>query len=256
MTATTTPWDYSALAPHYELRAAYADQALDALLTRCDVAPGAAAVDIGAGTGRLTRWLARRGHPVDAVEPCAPMRTIGSALCAGLPVRWHARDGIATGLGRGCAGLVSYGSSFNVLSPQPAIDEALRLLGGSGKVLLVWNHRDLSDPVQQIVESLIRAALPAYVTGSRRADPMPDWRHHAQVLAVDVIEAPLLAEQTLSDFVAGFRAHATLVRQIGDGLDALLADMQRTLAPACPDGTLRVPFHTRAWCLTVTQTCN
>lgn len=256
MMTTAPAWDYSALAPYYELRADYAWSALEHLLSRNAVSNAAHAVDIGAGTGRLTRWLAQRGQRVEAIEPCTPMRQIGSQLCAGLPVRWHAREGEDTGLASASARLISYGSSFNVLDPEAAIDEALRLLGGSGQVLLVWNHRDVGEPLQARVEGLIRAAVPDYATGSRRADPLPTWRRHAHVVKADYVEAALVAEQTLADFIAGFRAHATLIRQIGSGLEALLTGMQRALAPDCPDGLVRVPFYTRAWCLSVARPCS
>jgi SAM-dependent methyltransferase len=46
------------------------------------------ACDIGAGSGRDARWLARRGWEVIAVEPAAALRAHGERASAGLPINW------------------------------------------------------------------------------------------------------------------------------------------------------------------------
>ena len=253
--SATPDWDYSDLAEFYELRAPYATAALSELAREAAVPRNVHAVDIGAGTGRLTRWLGAEGHSVDAIEPCAPMRRIGQSLSASMPVRWHANEGTKTGLATGSAQLVSYGSSFNVLGAKAAIDEALRLMGGVGHVLLVWNHRDLSDDLQIAVEALIQRHIPSYSRGARREDPSPIWAEHAELRSVHRCEASLQVRQPLVDFVNGFRAHGTLIRQLGSELDALLDEIYRMLAPSCAQGQIEVPFHTRAWCLKVASRC-
>ncbi|GMU43480.1 MAG: hypothetical protein AMXMBFR25_14660 [Lysobacterales bacterium] len=242
------PWDYAALAPHYELRADYCADTVCDLLDACGVARLAPAVDIGAGTGRLTRLLLARGHRVEAVEPCAPMRAIGIGLTRGA-VRWHAADGAATGLPAGSAALVAFGSSFNVLAPAAAIAETLRLLGGRGHALLLWNHRDFDDPLQARVEALLRARAPTYRGGRRREDPLPDWRASGALRGVRRAQGRLRVRQPLARFVEGFRAHGTLLRHLVGPLDELLAALHTALAPDCADGHIEVPFDTRAWCL-------
>ncbi len=251
---TTIDWDYSELAPWYELRAPYATAALEHLLRDCGIATDSHVVEIGAGTGRLTRWLSARGKRVDAIEPCGPMREIGIAL-APPAVRWHDGTGTATGLDDGCAQLVAYGSSFNVLEPHAAIAEALRLLGDDGHVLLLYNHRALDDELQARTEALFRAHIPTYSGGSRRQDPLPAWAAHARVSAVREGAERIRVRQPLRDFVDGFRAHGTLIRQLGDGLDALLQRLHDALAADCADGIIEVPFDTRAWCFKVAPPC-
>lgn len=239
-------WDYSTMAAHYEKRAPYAESALDELLNAACVCPAARVVDIGAGTGRLTRWLTARGHLVDAIEPCGEMRAIGQSLSAA--ARWHASEGCATGLADCCAALVSYGSSFNVLPADAAIREARRLLGDQGHVLLLWNHRDLADPLQADIEALIHAHVPGYVLGSRRTDPLPAWQKYARIGEVRQCAAPLLTRQSVADFVEGFRAHGTLIRQAGERFPSVLKALASYLSERCPDGWIDVPLHTRAWC--------
>lgn len=82
------PW-YDAHAP--ELARSY--EAIDAAqlhgwLSDLLPEPGAAALDVGAGTGRDAAWLASLGFDVVAVEPSAAMRAQASALHPDAAVRW------------------------------------------------------------------------------------------------------------------------------------------------------------------------
>ncbi|MEN9315691.1 MAG: hypothetical protein RIS35_2084 [Pseudomonadota bacterium] len=52
--------------------------------------PGAAALDVGAGTGRDAAWLESLGFEVVAVEPSAAMRAQATALHPDATVRWIA----------------------------------------------------------------------------------------------------------------------------------------------------------------------
>lgn len=238
-------WDYGALARYYDLRADYEHGAIAEALDFAHLPPGAVAVDIGAGTGKLTRHLLALGYRTFAIEPCAEMRAIGASVAS---ARWLASDGCSTGLPDASAQLVSYGSSFNVLPSAAAVAEAVRLLG-AGHVLIVYNHRDLSDPLQMRIEALVRQHAPSFDAGARRASPLAPWgpvmRAHRYAVR------RLVTTQSTADFVAGFRAHATLIRQL-PRFEDFLADL-RTLLDRETDGMVTVPFHTRTWCLQVAR---
>src|SRR4051812_45340436 len=112
---TTTEWDYSSLAAHYDQRAEYAADAIDHFLEALGLSAGDAVGDIGAGTGKLARPMAQRGIIVHAVEPNDEMRARGISNTERLPVSW--RDGIGehTGLADRSMRAVTFGSSFNVV---------------------------------------------------------------------------------------------------------------------------------------------
>lgn len=243
MSAVALEWDYTRLAPHYERRAPYAaDTVAHAVALG---APGAGrAADIGAGTGRFARLLHAAGYTVDAVEPNAAMRAQGQSL-GPVDLRWHAHAAPATGLPDAAFDLVSFASSFNVVATQGALDEAARLLRPGGALLVLWNHRRLDDPVQAAVEAAIRRLLPHFAPGSRREDPAPAIAAHAAFEAPRHVALPLVHATTVADFVDGFRAHATLLRQCAPALlPRVLAAIGEAAGGA---GPLDVPFETRLW---------
>jgi SAM-dependent methyltransferase len=101
-----------------------------------------AAVDVGAGTGISTRALAEAGARVIAIEPNADMRAF--AVASGLDAR--AGTATATGLRDGCADLVASFQAFHWFANADALREFRRLLRPGGRVALVWNERNKTDP--------------------------------------------------------------------------------------------------------------
>src|SRR5262249_39662778 len=117
---------------------------LDFLATN-RLAPGAAIVDVGSGTGISSRWLASRGWSVVGVEPNEEMRREAEAQ-GGPRVGYQAGTGEQTGLPDGCADAVVCCQAFHWFEPTAALGEFERILKSGGWVCLIWNERDPADP--------------------------------------------------------------------------------------------------------------
>jgi SAM-dependent methyltransferase len=101
-------------------------------------------VDLGAGTGKLTRALVALGHRVVAVEPLEEMRAELEAAVAGA----HAVAGSAEAmpLPDGAADVVASAQAFHWFDHDDALPEIARVLRPGGRIALVWNSRDDRDP--------------------------------------------------------------------------------------------------------------
>jgi SAM-dependent methyltransferase len=142
---------YARSAEEYERgRPGYPPAAVDFLAARLRLGPGRTVVDLAAGTGKLTRPLLTTGAEVVAVEPVAEMR-------AALPAGARALDGTAeeVPLSTGSADAVTVAQAFHWFDGDAALAEIHRVLRPDGRLALVWNRRQMDDPLNQAIEEMI-----------------------------------------------------------------------------------------------------
>ena len=236
-------WDYSDRAATYEHRADYASIAIERLLRHLRCPHAARAVDIGAGTGKLTRPLLAAGLNVLAVERNESMRNVAVQIPLNRNAKWICGQAEQLPLKSNVFDLACFGSSFNVVDPTRALSEVSRVLAGDGLLALVWNHRDFNDPLQALVESLIRAHLPNFAHGSRRDDPVARVLERKQFVAIDSFRTAFEFVTTHAHYVAAWRSHATLARAAGSKLETIIEH----IANLVPSGELLVPFSAAVW---------
>jgi SAM-dependent methyltransferase len=101
-------------------------------------------VDLGAGTGILTRVIQRLGHDVVPVEPDDAMRTRLARSTPGVtPLAGSAEE---IPLPAGSVDAVVAGQAYHWFDPEPAHREIARVLKSGGVFAPVWNIRDEKEP--------------------------------------------------------------------------------------------------------------
>lgn len=239
-------WDYTALADAYLSRPQYAASVVDTVIDRTGIIQADLVADIGAGTGNLTTLFLERGYHVDAVEPNNAMREHGVAATRrfGSAVRWTDARAERTTLPRGAYALVTFGSSFNVVDTSAALEETANLLCPRGWFMCCWNHRDLTDPLQQRVEETILRHLPGYEKGVRAQDQSEVIANSRLFEPAQAITGRVMHRIKAVDWVNAWRSHATLLRQAGEGLEPIVKDIAATLGDAA---LIDVPYITKCW---------
>jgi SAM-dependent methyltransferase len=158
---------FASAADLYErARPSYPQDAIDWLVAQTEMGTGSTVVDLGAGTGKLTRLLLPTGARVIAVEPIAEMR----AHIVGADVLDGTAEAIP--LPDGSADVVTVAQALHWFDLDRALPEIHRVLREDGSLVLLWNMRDLDDPVQRGVEELlgpIRKDVPGQILGTWRA---------------------------------------------------------------------------------------
>jgi SAM-dependent methyltransferase len=136
---------FAEVAGAYErARPTYPEEAVRWLLgdEPCDV------LDLGAGTGKLTRVLAALGHRVTAVEPLAAMRAELEAAVPGVVVVSGNAESLP--LEDASVDAVACAQSFHWFDHAVALPEIARVLRPGGRLALVWNSRD--DRVEWVAQ--------------------------------------------------------------------------------------------------------
>lgn len=97
-------------------------------------------LDLGAGTGKLTRALVEHDHQVVAVDPAETMLQLLSASLPGVDTRVGAGEAIP--LPDSAVDAVVVGQAWHWMDAQATGAELLRVVRPGGRIGLVWNVLD------------------------------------------------------------------------------------------------------------------
>jgi len=139
-------------------RPEYPPEAVAWLAEKLDLGENRTVLDLGAGTGKLTRALLRTGARVIAVEPGDAMR---AELVRALPEA-EALRGAAEHIPLPGASVdaITVGQAFHWFRHEEALPELYRVLRPGGRIGLLWNMRDQESPLQHVVNEVIASLVP------------------------------------------------------------------------------------------------
>lgn len=242
-----TEWDYTKLAEAYLKRPSYAEDAFDELVARSGARFGSSACDVGAGTGRVSVALARRGLSVVAVEPNRSMAGQGIRQTAHLPhICWVEATAENTGQPSETFDVVIFGSSFNVTDRIQALRESARIMRPTGWFVCLFNYRDLRDPIQCKVQGIIEQMVPDFSHGSRREDQTTFINASRLFRLVEVFERSVRHRMRRDEYVEAWSSHCTLKRQAGERFVKVVEAIDHWLREAGLE-VFEVPYRTRVW---------
>jgi SAM-dependent methyltransferase len=159
----------SAAGAYVRGRPSYPPAAIEWLAGHCALGPGATVVDVAAGTGKLTELLVGQGGTVIAVEPVAGMRAALTEVLPGVTALSGTADALP--LPPGSADTIAIGQAYHWFAGETALAEFARVLRSDGRLALLWNARDLAQPlwreVSRIIEPL-RDGTPEHGNGRWR----------------------------------------------------------------------------------------
>jgi SAM-dependent methyltransferase len=176
---------------------------------------GARVLDVGAGTGKLTRGLVALGLDVVAVEPGAAML---DQLRLAVPAA-EAHEGSAESIPLADASLdaVFAGQAYHWFDRERALPELRRVLRPGGGVALLWNWWDERDPLQRELGVLVGYA--GHDPYREEELPRPPW---FEEVGRTVVESQL---ESSPDELVGYLATASgfLVAEASERREGLQA---------------------------------
>ena len=242
---------FDAWASEYErYRPGYPDALFEHIAQRLELPELAQVADLGAGTGKAARAMARRGWRVTAVEPGGPMLDELRAQAAreGLVLEARVGSAEATGLADASVDLETAAQSFHWFDKEAAVPEMARIVRPGGGAAVFWNSRadDRSAFLAAYTELLARYVPEEHLDRQR---PTEIFDTRGQLAAGgwfdvdDSVQVSHVIEMRVTDFI-GLAFTASYVRMFatGSAVQALRSDLQALLAEHARDGLISVPY--------------
>ncbi len=143
-------------------------------------------VDLGAGTGALTRLLIGRADEVVAIEPDDRMRSV---LIGEVPgIRALLGHGESMPLPDGCAQAVVASSSWHWMDPVPTLREVGRILAPGGILGALWTGPDPEGPFMVQTRTVLAAQAEGRIEDSLGDDKAaPQSREFTSLVLGDAL---------------------------------------------------------------------
>jgi SAM-dependent methyltransferase len=239
---------FGAIAADYDrLRPAPPDAAVDWLVPAgCEVA-----VDLAAGTGLLTRALARRVRQVIAVEPDERMAAVLRARSPGVQVL--PGTGEAIPMPAASADGVFVSSAWHWMDPAQAVPQIARVLRDGGRFGLIWTSRDRTVAWVRELNQLRMPSDPAADAGPARRYRDAAGRREINLPAPEQFSKastesfPFQQTTTISDLVDSLATYSGVITASPQDRAASLGRIRAALELRFP-GATQIDVPMRSWC--------
>lgn len=206
----------------------------------CVPDPGSDVVDIGAGTGKLTRALVAAGHRVVAIEPSTVMREALTQTLPDVPVCHASAE--ATGLADRSVDVATFAQSWHWVDVERASAELERIVRPGGYVSMLWTMLDDSVPWVERVQAAMHGTALAWQLRPGERDQL--WEH-PPVGAFGAGERHTVgwsARVTRADLVAMVTTRSYYLESPPAEQEALLARVRVAVAEGLPPGVDDAPL--------------
>ena len=235
-------------------RPSYPAQSVDELIRRAGLHPGSEVLEVGAGTGKLTRLLAGRGLAVRALEPDGAMADLARRACSSYPLVEVEQTDFETWQPQARADALVSAQAWHWIDPHLRYPRAAAALRGGGTLAAIWTHPDWSRTVMR--DELRRAytdAVPGFAPGfamhpsTEDPDIAGEWRAdiHASAgfASAEVLEHPWAIDYTKDEYVQLIQTHQDHILLDAASKRSLLEAVSGAIGAA--GGSIRIEYVTR-----------
>ncbi|WP_286138271.1 class I SAM-dependent methyltransferase [Bacillus sp. AFS055030] len=156
-------------------RPSYPNEYIHYLLSRNHLGPKSVVADIGSGTGILTEQLLEKRLTVLAIEPNDDMRGIAEKTLK-VYDQYKSINATAehTSLKNNSVDLITVAQAFHWFDKEKFRLECKRILKKNGKVSLVWNSKDLLNPLMIELQEICKETCPKFKGFSGGIEDTPE----------------------------------------------------------------------------------
>jgi SAM-dependent methyltransferase len=226
------PDAFGRTAREYELgRPLWPEELVDRVCDELGLAADAVVLDLGAGTGKLTRSLVPRFRRVVAVEPDPAMLGVLGEVVPGVEPRLGSGESIP--LGEGEVDAVFSAEAFHWFASDESVAEIVRVLRTRGALVLLWNigieYDDMGEEAEAVIEEMFqRGGQP----GIGRV-MSGDWRGPLEAPFAELQEAEVERDVTATrdEWIANMLSVSSIAHQPEEDRGAFATRLRELIPP-------------------------
>ncbi len=203
--------------------------------------------DVGAGTGISSRLFLENGNPVTIVEPNHDMRAAADEWLGGFPgFASILAPAEATTLPDGSVDLVVAAQAFHWFDHAAFARECERILTPHGRVLVMWNDRDMTDDFPSAYEAIAIRYAPDYAkVGHRKSDNQAPTAAWFEPSTYGYVEVPNPQRITLEVAKARMASSSYMPSRGHPDFEPMLRDVEQLFEQYQQGGTASMAHVTR-----------
>jgi SAM-dependent methyltransferase len=227
------PDAFGRAAREYELgRPEWPEELIERAVAELGLGPEATVVDLGAGTGKLTRALVPRFARVVAVEPDDAMRAVLEDVVPGAEARVGNAEAIP--LGEREVDAVLSAEAFHWFATRETLREIVRVLRPGGGLAVFWNipleHADVGEEADAVIDEAFSRGgtpgLPRVLSG--------EWREPFEGSGFGKLHEAELERELVTDregWIANLLSISSIAVQPDDDRAAFAARLRELVPP-------------------------
>jgi SAM-dependent methyltransferase len=191
---------------------------------------GRRALDLGCGTGLVTRSLVKRGWRAVGVDFSVPM--LRSARDGELPLVRARSEQLP--FARGAVTLVTCGTAFHWFEAGPTVAEIERVLEAGGVVALFWRYPEAGEPYMRLVLEVLGRFGPSVSDAVLRQVHPPEPFAGSRLIPLPVRVVRTRMEYTRESFWGYISTVEVFRRLSGEAHAEFLADLRSEIEAQLP----------------------
>ena len=244
-------WDYTQLAKFYDYRVDYNQKLIKNINKKKKKKKKF--IEIGCGTGKLTKILIKHFEHLCAVEPNIEMIKVFKKNFKKNKdkITFYKVNGENINFPSKSFDLIFFGSSFNVLNRNKIFKKINEVLKPNGKVIILWNNRLFNDKLQDNIEFIIKQNVKKYKYGLRRSDLKKTLIKSKIFKSIKFYSSKFKYKIKKNFFIEAWKSHGTLFNQTNkENFFNIISQIKKYLMKISTSDFIIVPYVTKVWVCT------
>lgn len=233
---------------YVKYRPSYPREIINLIIMNCSLSSSSRIADIGSGTGIFSRLLLEASLSVTGIEPNDEMRSASKVLLSHYE-HFDCIDGYAenTNLQNKSVDLITAAQAFHWFKGNETKAEFKRILRENGKVALIWNQRDIGEPIQSELNNILDKSVPDHRGHAHHESDVEETLQFFEPAAISSWEVDHFQTLSLDGFIGRIKSASYCPTSNSQEFVSLSEELASLFFKYENRGSIKFPYKTKLY---------